>query len=551
MLLKKMLFLVVLCLLVPMFLIAEGKSEKNAADEVGAQPVREITVLSLTANYSPERFEMMRRLEEIWENELGLEVNRVVMDYNALMDRAMGEQHDYDMVILHWGATAVRTDPDVFLYQFHHSSMDKPFAYNVVGYHNDQYDSVVEETRRYYDLEKRQELVYEAQKILYEDQPRTPFIFDEVLFCWNSDRWADPNNYHNDIGMGIAGFWFQWGAEPKTSDEYLKLAYPRPLKILNPLFATQKFDLQAIRNVYDTLMKVGPKGKVQNWAAKKVERIDDTTLKITLRDDLKFHDGEKLTAEDVKFTFDFMKKYEALNYASALKEIESVEANNDLELTIYLNRPFAPIYVTVFSQMPLLPKHIWTEVENEWDDPKNFPNENPIGSGPYKWVSWKKGSEFKMDRFEDHFNPAKPGGLLYLIYGSTDAMVGAVEAKEADAVIMYILPFQFKRLTELDYISGEPLLLHGFFDLWYNCRREPFDDVSFRNAMAHTIPAKQFIQDIFEGYGNHESAMIGSANDFWHNPNLPPIPYDIEEAKKILNEAGYTYNSEGLLCYPE
>ena len=513
--------------------------------------IPELTVLSLTPGYSPERFEMTRRLEEIWEKEIGLKINRVIMDYNALMDRALGPAHDFDMLILHWGATAVRTDPDVFIYQFHHSSMDRPFAYNVVGYHNPEFDKIAEKTRLYYDLEERRKWVWKAQEMLYEEQPRTPFIFDEVLFCWNSDRWADPNNYHKDIGMGVAGFWFQWGAVPKTKDNILKLAYPRPLRTLNPLFATQKFDLQVIRNIYDSLMRVGPDGKVRMWAAEDVKRINDTTLEVVLRNDLKFHDGKPLTVEDVKFTFDFMKKWGALNYYSALKEVESVEIVGDRKLRINLKRPFAPIYVTVFAQMPILPKHIWTEVEKKWDDPKNYPNEHPIGSGPYKWEYWEKGSEFMVKRFEEHFNPAKPGGLLYLIYGSTDAMVGAVEAKEADAVIMYIQPFQFERTTALPYISGEPLQLHGFYDLWYNCRRPPMSDKAFRNAIARTIPAEQFIKDIFKGYGKHESTVIGSANKFWHNPNLPPIPFDLGEAKRILKEAGYTWNDEGRLCYPQ
>ncbi|MBW2154114.1 MAG: hypothetical protein JRH18_20910, partial [Deltaproteobacteria bacterium] len=462
----------------------------------------------------------------------------------------MGAKHDYGMLILHWGATAVRLDPDVFIYQFHHSSMDRPRAYNVYGYRNPEFDKLAEEQRLYYDMEKRRKAVWKAQEILYRDQPHTPFIFDNILFVYNSDRWDDPKNYHLDVGMGVAGFWFQWAAVPKTKDDIMKLAYTRAFTNLNPLTAVKKYDLQLIRNLYDSLTRVGPDGKVQMWAAKQINRVNDTTLEVVVRDDMRFHDGKPCTAKDVKFTFDFMKKWEAINYFSAMKVVKSVDLVGENKLQINLTQPFAPIYVTVFSQMPILPKHVWEEIEKQVQDPKTYPNEKPIGSGPFKLAYWKKGSELLVKRFDEHWNPAKPGGLLYLVYGSTDAMCGAVETKEADVTLFYIQPFQYRRLVAKKHISGEPLTNHGFYNLWYNNRIKPFNDRAFRRAISRTIPAKQFIKDIFEGYGSHESTVIGSANKFWHNPNLPPIEFSIKEAKRILKDAGYTWNKEGKLCYP-
>lgn len=295
---------------------------------------------------------------------------------------------------------------------------------------------------------------------------------------------------------------------------------------------------------------MGPDGKIRMWAAEEINKINDTTLDVVVRDDMKFHDGKPCTAKDVKFTFDFMKKWEALNYFSALKTVKSVELLNANKIRIHLNQPFAPIYVTVFAQMPILPKHIWEKIAKEGNDPKNYHNEHPIGSGPFKFGYWKKGSELMVKRFEDHFKPAKPEGLLYLVYGSIDAMAGAVETGEADVTLLYLRPFQFRRLVAKNHVYGEPLTNHGFYNLWYNNRIKPFKDKAFRNAIARTIPAKQFIQDIWEGYGSHESAVIGHANKFWHNTNLAPIEFNIEKAKLILREAGYTWNKDGRLCYP-
>ena len=119
-----------------------------------------------------------------------------------------------------------------------------------------------------------------------------------------------------------------------------------------------------------------------------------------------------------------------------------------------------------------------------------------------------------MKRFEGHFNPAKPAGKIYLVYGSIDAMAGAVETGEADVTLLYLRPFQFRRLTAKKHISGEPLKNHGFYNLWYNNRKKPYSNPAFRNAMARTIPTKQFIEDIWEGDASHERAVIRGANKF-------------------------------------
>jgi peptide/nickel transport system substrate-binding protein len=520
------------------------------AEEKEPVPIPELNLLSLTASYSPTRFEMSRRLEEIWTKELGLKIKRTMMEYNALIDRAMGPKHDFGMLIMHFSAKPIRLDPDVFTYQFHHSSMDRAFAYNSYGYHDPEFDKLAEEQRRYYDLQKRREVVWKCQEKIYQDQPQTPFIFDQVLFVYNRERWEDPNNYHMDIGGGVVGFWFQWGAVPKTKEGILRAAYNRDFKKLNPLVLADATDYMLSCQIYDSLTRIGPDGKPRMWAAADISGIDDTTLEILLRNDLKFHDGKPCTAEDVKFTFDYLKKWQGVRYVESLKIVDHVEIVGDQKLRLYLAKPFAPIHYTVFAQMPILPKHIWEEIEKKVKDPKTWPNDHPIGSGPYKFVHWKRGSELMLKRFEDHFQPAKPGGLLYLVYGSTDAMAGALETREADVTLQYLQPFQFHRLKKLSHIAGDPLTNHGFFNLWYNCRRKPFSDKNFRNAIARTIPANQFVKDIFEGYAAHESAVIGSANEFWHNPNLPPIEFSIAKAKRILKDAGYMWNKEGRLCYP-
>ena len=88
-------------------------------------------------------------------------------------------------------------------------------------------------------------------------------------------------------------------------------------------------------------------------------RDSDRTIEVTLRDDVKFHDGRPLTVEDVKFTFDFAKEVKAPYYMSKIKAIESVEITGDNKLVFKLSEPFAPFMSNGLALVGILPKHIW------------------------------------------------------------------------------------------------------------------------------------------------------------------------------------------------
>ena len=90
----------------------------------------------------------------------------------------------------------------------------------------------------------------------------------------------------------------------------------------------------------------------------------------------------------------------------------------------------------------------------------------------------------------------------------------------------------------------------GFRFLAFNLRTEPFDDPAVRQAVAHVVPREAIIANIFKGFAVPADSYVSVAIDYWHNPNLPHYDYDLEAARQILADAGYTWDDEGRLLYP-
>jgi peptide/nickel transport system substrate-binding protein len=114
----------------------------------------------------------------------------------------------------------------------------------------------------------------------------------------------------------------------------------------------------------------------------------------------------------------------------------------------------------------------------------------------------------------------------------------------------YLLPHQMNELKDKAYIQTLEVPSHAADVLIMNMRRKPFDDRSFRLALAYTIPKQRMLDELYNGYGNLGASVVAPANKFWHNSETKPYPFDLEKAREILKKAGYQWNKQGQLCYP-
>jgi peptide/nickel transport system substrate-binding protein len=512
--------------------------------------VRELELYVTTPDYDPVRYEFGLMIAEEWKK-LGFDVTVTPLAWNRLAELGM-KQKDYDAFTLSWSGRAERIDPDHFVYMTLHSSNAGKGAYNIVGYNNPEYDKLAEEQRRVTDVNERKKIVDKAQELFLEDLPYAPIAHRNQIMAYNK---ANFTNMTTMMGEGLNSFWTFMDATPNGDQKVLRWGYPSDIASLNPLSSTNTHDFQVTRLIYDRLVRIAPNGKPENWAAESITDVnnDGKTFEIKLRSSMKFHDGEPVTAEDVKFSFDLVKEVESPFFMGMVKPIESVEVKDDLTVQFNLNEPFAPFISNTLAQMYIFPEHIWNPILQKEGAVGVLENQNLeiIGSGPFKMDYWRRDQEMKLVRNNDYFQQPKIEGILSIPYSNTQGMVAAVQQGEADTAGWWIEPLQAEKLSENPDIEVVNVEDHGFYHINYNMRRMPFDDKAVRLAMSYVIPKERIVNEILEGYGEVANSFIGPANEFWYNSDLEGFSYDPNKARQVLEEAGYQWDENGKIYYPD
>jgi peptide/nickel transport system substrate-binding protein len=515
------------------------------------QPGAKVDAMKLmtsTATFDPVRPEAARVITQAFQS-LGWDVESLPTDYNQNVQKVIME-HDYDMWLVMLSGAPNRIDPDVFTYQCHYSAEYKAGGFNWIGLSDPETDRLCIAQRLEMDAEKRREIVFKAQERIHELQGMNVFGYVQMTNAYRSDR---IRNLTPMLGDGIGSFWTDISMEVIQGDGYVRTARSQEVKNWNPVAIKDHLEFMEARMIYDQLFRIGPDGKAVPWMAKSFGIPDPKTIDIVIREGMSWHDGKPVTIDDIKFSFDYQTKWKAPFFASLLDRVESVAVTGKDAIRIRLKEPFSPFIANLLAGMFMIPKHIWQDIPEKvgLDDPLKFPNDKPIGSGPFKLDYWDQGREYKVSAFKPHFNPPKSAGIIGIVYGSHDAIAAALEKGECDRTRYILKPSILQDLQKVKNVVAKGYPNHGIYIVSYHTRRAPLNDPAFRRALAHVIPTDLINEAILSGLADPGGSVIAPANQFWHNPAVKPYPTDANKAKKILGEAGYTWDKQGKLCYPK
>ena len=284
-----------------------------------------------------------------------------------------------------------------------------------------------------------------------------------------------------------------------------------------------------------------------DWAATDVTAEDDTTIVVTLREGMSFHDGEPVRAEDVAFTFQYYMDSSYSYFDSYLEPIDTVEVTGDHEITFNLTEPSASFATITLSQIPILPEHVWSEIE----DPQELsPDEIPtVGSGPFAFDRYDRGEFMSISTNPDHFHADEitVDGVEFLIYADAEGVFTALDTGEVDMTAWRMEPGQIPLAEDNDDLTVVSVPDFGYFHMTYNLRREPFDDVAMRRALTMAMDRERMVNVLLEGRGEVGTSVIAPVNEFWHNPFVERFEFDMEAARAELEAAGYSWDDDGML----
>ncbi|MEJ2209603.1 MAG: ABC transporter substrate-binding protein [Anaerolineae bacterium] len=303
--------------------------------------------------------------------------------------------------------------------------------------------------------------------------------------------------------------------------------------------------------IFDTLVWRDAGGETIPWLATDWSLSDDgLTWTFTLRDGVRWQDGQPLTADDVAFSFEYALAHPGAGWFMAqVDAVESAAVVGENQVAIKLARPYAPFLQTVAEAQLIFPRHIWQDVA----EPQAFTApEAFIGSGAYELVEYSQ--EEGTYLFEA--NPDFFLGMPYvrrIEFVPTSDNILALSNGDVDAFDQFggvtdemLAPFR-QAPFEIAEAPGE----WGMF-LYFNLEKEtPLRDVRVRQAIAQAIDRQAMVERVLFGFGGPGNpGFLPPANPFY-NPDVADYAYDPDAARGLLQEAGYDGTPLTLIYSPD
>jgi peptide/nickel transport system substrate-binding protein len=508
------------------------------------EPVPTIEILTTTEAYDPIRYEAAFMTADTWR-ELGFDVVVRPLEFSTLLERFY-DQQDFDVTILGWSGRVDRLDPQHFLSTLD-SRQTSLGSNNPGGYTNPAYDALFDAQAAEFDADARRAIVLEMQELVAPDAPLVVLYHRDEVIAYNATRWADMVTM---AGEGLYNEWTPLRATPLGDDRVLTIGSPQEPDTLNPLDSTSVWGWKWMRMYYDKLVRLSPEIEPLPWAAATITPVDDVTIDITLRDGMTFHDGQPVTAEDVKFTFDYYVEQDFGYFRAFLTPIESVEVTGPLGVRFNLATPFAPFITVTLSQIPILPAHIWSSIADPADlAPDQIPQ---IGSGPFQFDRYDRGEYKRLTVYPEHFAAADIDidAMEMIVYADSEGVFTGMQTGELDMTAWRMEPGQIP-LAEQNadlVVVGVPDF--GYFHMTWNLRNAPFDDVAVRRALSMATDRQHMVNVLLDGRGEVGSSVVAPVNAFWHNPFTERFDFDMDAARSELEAAGYTWNADGRIVAP-
>ncbi len=283
---------------------------------------------------------------------------------------------------------------------------------------------------------------------------------------------------------------------------------------------------EVLFNLFEGLVKPDSNGNLIPALASAYEESEDGKVyTFTLREGVKFHDGSAVTAEDVKFSID--KCADTSNggpLVAAFSNIESVTVTDASTIVVTLVEPDTEFLA--YMTTAIIP------AANE------NPDTNPIGTGPYKFVSRSPQENFVMEKFDEYWGePAYIKNVTFKICSNADSIVMDLEGGSIDM-------FPRVTATQAAELNDEFTVLEGTMNLvqalYLNNAVEPFDDVRVRQALCYATDPQGIMDIISDGKGTElGSSMYPAFGKYFMKELNDTYNQDIEKAKQLLADAGY------------
>lgn len=317
-------------------------------------------------------------------------------------------------------------------------------------------------------------------------------------------------------------------------------------RFINPVLAITRADHDLVALTYSGLMRLSPEGILEDDLAESVTISEDGRVyNIILKDDVFFHDGQPVTADDIAFTIELIQKPGLKSPIRGNWSGVTVEVVSKTELNLILENPYTPFRENL--TLGILPKHIWSSLSEE-ELPFSQHNIEPIGSGPYRVTAVKRNpagliSEYELSLATKYPNTAHMERIIIRFYENEEAIVSALNKGEITSTAS--LSERFLNSLDKDKYTFISEPLPRVFSVFFNQNKTPvLRDQAVRQALSVVIDRDELINRAIGGYGKSTISPIPAG---WVDTatSTSESVDRLEAARNILINGGWTQNQNG------
>ncbi len=316
------------------------------------------------------------------------------------------------------------------------------------------------------------------------------------------------------------------------------------LDVINPILTSNAICANLVSLIFSRLVEFDESrrpmpGLAQKWAVSR----DGLVWTFFLREDVTFHDGSPLTAQDVEFTYRaILDPKNMVSRPERYNMIDSVEIEGDHIFKVTLKYPFAPfIYKAGLS---IAPRHLLENVDLH----DTLFNRRPIGSGPFKLMDWMEDDTIVLEANSGYFIQERPilDRLIFKSYPDRETALEAIAENEIDMGLSLTLADIAAASNRKDY-QVYPIPTPSYYALIFNLNNPVLKDIRLRKALDYAIDRDSIIENQLKGYGKICTGPF-SVDSWSYNQDVQPNSHDIWKARELLDEAGWRdTDKDGML----
>lgn len=300
-----------------------------------------------------------------------------------------------------------------------------------------------------------------------------------------------------------------------------------------------------VQNLYNRLVKLDASKQIIPDLATDWEVSEDgMAITFHLRDDAHWHDGEPVTSEDVKYTFDTIKENPTYYMSSRMTIVDSIETPDDKTVVFNMNQADVSFIADLgWYGTFILPEHVYNNGQPWEENPASM---DPIGSGPFKFSEFKQGESITIVANPDYHEGApKLDKVIFSIIPDEATAVQALVNGQID-VLENVPAANVDELLANENIKMQLNEYPSPMRIIFNLNNEILSDVNVRKAIATAIDKEEISQKIYNGVQKPEYNMYPSLIEWATNSQDTSPKHNIDEAIKILEDAGYTKDADGF-----